>query len=106
MREIIAAQETLSNSLYFVLTDETDLSTLPDGIYPLDSSVEWWIVISDGKYVAKAREWGVAALQVIALEKLNREHVECDELVDGDELVFASGIEWPGDDYGLSEAAL
>lgn len=113
----------------FVATDETDVSQLPDDIYPFDGGEDRWAVVMNGQMVNWASEWGKAcSLYVLAL-RVNREHytktlnawgrapaqeipfdgsTPDEPLAYGDELIFASQVrplvgsadQWP-DDYGL-----
>lgn len=101
----------------FVINDETDLTGLPDDIYPFAGHPDQWVVIIDEVAVNWAQDWGVAVLMWIDALRVKREHAQrcpadipfVDEPLgysEDDELIFTSSAGmWP-DDLALEQVRL
>lgn len=92
-----------------VIDDTTDLTGIPDGIYPFADLTDQWVVIINEQAVNWAETWGDAFGQYAEALRVKREHAQhcpLDIPFDDDELIFASAADlWP-DDYSLDAVRL
>lgn len=90
-----------------IIDDTTDLTGIPDGIYPFADLTDQWVVIINEQAVNWAETWGKAFEQYAEALRVKREHAQhcpADIPFDGGEFIFASSADlWP-DDYAIEVA--
>lgn len=83
-----------------VLDDTTDLSGVPDGVYPFDSPPDQWAVVIGEQAVNWAADWGKAWEMYSEALRTHREHaLHCPA-------DLAHPLDREADDYGLPEVTL
>lgn len=89
------------NALTFeVITDETDLANVPNGVYEFDDPSDRWVVVIGGQAVNWATHQGTAWQQYSEAMRVNREHAQRSPdyiYFNGEPVAYES----EADDYGL-----
>lgn len=80
-----------------VLNDESDLTSVPDGVYEFDDPCDRFVVVLGGQAVNWATHQGTAFTQYTEALRVRREHYSRGNSWGGEPVTYES----EADDYGL-----